>query len=56
MALLVITHDTWMTSPQRLIPASAIKNTSKNRKETQPKLYWLQDGVSQTDDGDTVRW
>jgi hypothetical protein len=36
---LVITRDTRMTSPQRLIPASAIKNTSKNRKETQPKLY-----------------
>jgi hypothetical protein len=32
-APLVITHDTRMTSPRRLIPASAIKNISKNRKE-----------------------
>jgi hypothetical protein len=38
-APLVITRDTRMTSPRRLIPASAIKTTSKNRKETQPKLY-----------------
>jgi hypothetical protein len=49
-------HDTWMTSPRRLIPASTIKNTRKIMKETQPKLYWLRDGFSQTDDGDTVRW
>jgi hypothetical protein len=33
-APLVITRNTRMTSPRRLIPASAIKNTSKNRKET----------------------
>jgi hypothetical protein len=33
MAPLVITRDTRMTSPRRLIPTSAIKNTSKNRKE-----------------------
>jgi hypothetical protein len=33
MAPLVITRDTRMTLPQRLIPASAIKNTSKNRKK-----------------------
>jgi hypothetical protein len=38
-APLVITHDTRMTSPRRLILASAIKNTIKNRKEMQPKLY-----------------
>jgi hypothetical protein len=38
-APLVITRDTRMTSPRRLLSASAIKNTSKNRKETQPKLY-----------------
>jgi hypothetical protein len=31
-APLVITRDTRMTSPRRLIHASAIKNTSKNRK------------------------
>jgi hypothetical protein len=31
MAPLVITHDT-----RSLIPASTIKNTSKNRKETEP--------------------
>jgi hypothetical protein len=55
-APLVITRDTRMTSPRRLIPSSVIKNTSKNRKETQPKFYWLRDGVSQADDGDTVRW
>jgi hypothetical protein len=29
-ALLVIIRDTRVTSPQRLIPASSIKNTSKN--------------------------
>jgi hypothetical protein len=39
MAPLVITRDTQMISPRRLIPASTIKNTSKNRKETQPQLY-----------------
>jgi hypothetical protein len=39
MAPLVITRDIRLTSPRRLIPASAIKNTSKKRKETQPKLY-----------------
>jgi hypothetical protein len=32
IALLVITYDTRVTCPRRLIPASAIKNTSKNRK------------------------
>jgi hypothetical protein len=32
-ALLVITRDTRVTSPRSLIPASSIKNTSKNRKE-----------------------
>jgi hypothetical protein len=32
-APLVITRDTRMTSPRRHIPASAIKNTSKNRKK-----------------------
>jgi hypothetical protein len=32
--LLVITRDTQVTSPRSLIPASAIKNTSKNRKNT----------------------
>jgi hypothetical protein len=31
-APLVITHYTRVTSPQRLIPADAIKNTSKNMK------------------------
>jgi hypothetical protein len=30
----VITCDTRVTSPRRLIPTSAIKNTSKNRKNT----------------------
>jgi hypothetical protein len=38
-APLVITRDTRMTSPRRLIPARAINNTSKNSKKTQPKLY-----------------
>jgi hypothetical protein len=31
---LVITRNTWATSPWGLIPASTIKNTSKNRKNT----------------------
>jgi hypothetical protein len=38
-APLLITHNTRMALPRRLIPVSATKNTSKNRKETQPKLY-----------------
>jgi hypothetical protein len=37
-APLVITRVTWMTSPWRLIPASAIKNTSKNRRCNQTDL------------------
>jgi hypothetical protein len=35
---LVITHVTRMTSPWRVIPASAIKNTSKNRRCNQTYL------------------
>jgi hypothetical protein len=37
-APLVIICVTWMTSPRRLIPASAIKNTSKNRRCNQTDL------------------
>jgi hypothetical protein len=52
---LVITHDRRVTLPRRLIPTSAIKNTSKYRKNA-TKPCWLRDGVSQADDGETVRW
>jgi hypothetical protein len=37
-APLVITRVIWMTSPRRLIPATAIKNTSKNRRCNQTNL------------------
>jgi hypothetical protein len=55
IALLVITRDTRLTSTRRLILASAIKNTSKNRENT-TKICWLRVGISQTDERQTVRW
>jgi hypothetical protein len=54
-APLVITRDTRMTSPRRLIPASAIKNTSKTGKKHNQTCIDYERGVSQADDGDTVR-
>jgi hypothetical protein len=46
-ALMVITRDTRVTSPRRLIPAIAIKNTSKNRMNT-TKIVLIMSWDSQT--------
>jgi hypothetical protein len=53
-APLVITRDTRVTSPRRLIPASAIKNTSKNRKECNQNCVDYEIGSHKPMNGDTV--